>query len=181
MADDDLDAVTEAVLAASRAFVGVAAQSVADLLADITLPQYRVLVVLSTTGPQTLGALAQALDVSPSTASRLCDRLVRKKLIRRQTSRTDRREVRLSASETGMTLYQEVLARRREKIAAIVKGVPKKHRAHLVEGLRAFTAAAGEAPEQPWSLGWTAPDLPPPETEAPTATARSGSGTRRRA
>jgi hypothetical protein len=62
-----------------------------------------------------------------------------------------------------MALYHEVLNRRRAKIAAIVKGIPAGKRPHLVDGLRAFTAAAGEAPEQPWSLGWSAPEPPPEE------------------
>jgi DNA-binding MarR family transcriptional regulator len=156
--EEDLNVVTDAVLAASRAFVAIAARSVTDLLADITLPQYRVLVVLATSGPRSLRVLAEALDASPSTTSRLCERLARKKLIRRQASRSDRREVRLSATDNGLTLYQEVIARRRETIAGIVRAVPAAKRSHMVDGLTAFTDAAGAAPEQPWSVGWTSLD-----------------------
>ena len=155
MTGDDLDAVTEALLAASRAFVAVAARSVTDLLADITMPQFRVLVVLATSGPQSLRSLAEALDASPSTASRLCERLVRKKLIRRRSSRSDRREVRLSATEDGLALYQEVIDRRRETISAIVLDIPPGKRAQLVKALAVFTDAAGAAPHQAWSVGWS--------------------------
>jgi hypothetical protein len=32
--------------------------------------------------------------------------------------------------------------------------MPSSHRALVVEALQAFAAAAGEVPEQDWSLGW---------------------------
>lgn len=143
---------------ASRVFVGLAAQSVADLLADLTLPQYRVLVVLATRGPQNLGSLAATLEVNPSTASRLCERLVRRHLIRRQTSRTDRREIRLSLAPTGQQLYEDVMSRRREKLASLVAVLDEDTRSHLVAGLRSFGAAYADESkprEQAWSLGWS--------------------------
>jgi DNA-binding MarR family transcriptional regulator len=151
----DLDAVTEAVVAASRAFVAIAAQSVAGSLADLTLPQYRVLAVLANRGPQNLGTLADNLEVNPSTASRLCDRLVRKCLIERETGYADRREVRLTISGQGLVLFRQVIARRRAKLGAIVQGLAPETRSQLVTGLRALTDAVGEVPEQPWSLGWS--------------------------
>jgi DNA-binding MarR family transcriptional regulator len=156
----EVEAVTESLLLASRVFVALAAQSVADLLSDLTLPQYRVLVVLSTTGPQNLGSLAHSLDVNPSTASRLCERLVRRRLIRRQTSRSDRREVRLSITDSGRELFEQVIERRRKKVADLVQTLDPDTREHLVVGLRALAEAYGEAPEQPWSLGWSVPHPP---------------------
>src|SRR4051794_17698243 len=73
-----LDAVTDAVLLASRVLVAVAARSLAEVTDDVTLPQFRALVVLASQGPQLIGSLAEQLDVNPSTASRLSERLVRK-------------------------------------------------------------------------------------------------------
>lgn len=149
--------MTDALLTASRVFVAIAAQSVADLLADLTLPQYRVLVVLATKGPQNLGSLATTLEVNPSTASRLCERLVRRRLIRRQTSRTDRREIRLSITGEGRTLYDDVMDRRRTKLRALVKDLDSDTRVNLVAGLRSFAAAySGEQSSrgQAWTMGW---------------------------
>jgi DNA-binding Lrp family transcriptional regulator len=77
----DLDLVTDAVLTASRALVGVAARSLAVVDPEVTLPQYRALVVLASRGPRLVGELAEALVIHPSTATRLCDRLVAKKLV----------------------------------------------------------------------------------------------------
>ncbi|HYV60725.1 MAG TPA: MarR family transcriptional regulator, partial [Acidimicrobiia bacterium] len=70
---DRTDEVTDAVLDASRALVAVAARSLAGVADDVTLPQYRALVVLATEGAQSLGELAAALGVHTSTATRMCD------------------------------------------------------------------------------------------------------------
>jgi DNA-binding MarR family transcriptional regulator len=155
MAQGDVTAVTDAVLLASRVFVAVALSSLADASHDVTLAQFRVLVVLSTRGPQNLASLAEVLDVNPSTATRLCDRLVAKKLLRRTTGRVDRREVRLAATPGGAQLVRRVADRRRVRVARLLQRVPVDQRAQLVDGLNALAAAAGDVPEQPWSVGWT--------------------------
>ena len=46
------DELVDTVLAASRALVAVAARSLAAAGDDVTLPQYRALVVLAARGPQ---------------------------------------------------------------------------------------------------------------------------------
>src|SRR3954463_2477740 len=76
--EESFDEITDAVVAASRVLVAVAARSLSAVNTDVTLPQYRTLVVLASRGPQPLGYLAEQLDVSPSTATRMCDRLLRK-------------------------------------------------------------------------------------------------------
>src|SRR4051812_50175053 len=85
--------VVEALLAASRAMVALAARSLAGLDADVTLPQFRTLVVLAARGPQRAVDVAAELGVNPSTGTRMCDRLVRKGLIRRTRATGDRRGV----------------------------------------------------------------------------------------
>src|SRR5690348_13934892 len=87
------DELVDTVLAASRALVAVAARSLAAAGDEVTLPQYRALVVLATRGPQGTAELAAALAVNPSTATRMCDRLVRKGLIRRHRQPGDRRAI----------------------------------------------------------------------------------------
>ena len=62
----------DAVLRASRALVGIAADSIADVDDVVTVPQFRVLVMLHTRGPLNLAAVAAGLDVNPSNASRMC-------------------------------------------------------------------------------------------------------------
>jgi len=146
--------VVDAVVGASRALVAIAARSLAAAGQDVTLPQYRALVVLASRGPQRVIDLAGFLDVNASTATRMCDRLVRKGLVRRQRLPSDRRTVRVSISETGRDLVTAVTRQRRREVAAIVRRIPAERRNRLVETLRMFADAAGEVPEQDWSMGW---------------------------
>ena len=124
MATADLDLVTDAVLTASRALVGVAARSLAVVDSEVTLPQYRALVVLASRGPRLVGELAEALGIHPSTATRLCDRLVAKKLVTRTPGRDNRRETTISLSVKGRRLVDRVTVLRRREIEAIVERVP---------------------------------------------------------
>ena len=87
------DQLADAVLTASRVLVAVAARSLAEHESEVSLPQYRALVVLGSRGAQRPVDLAQALAVDPSTATRMCDRLVRKHLITRRRDVVDRRVV----------------------------------------------------------------------------------------
>lgn len=150
----DRDDLVDAVLGASRALVAVAARSLADLAEDVTLPQYRALVELAARGPQRLADLAAALGVDRSTATRMCDRLVRKQLVQRRRISTDRRGVRISLTPAGRALVEEVTRRRRVEIAQILRRMPLADRTSALRALRVFADAAGEVPEQDWSLGW---------------------------
>ena len=64
------DSMVDAVLSASRVLVAIAARSLADAGEEVTLTQYRSLVVLASRGPQSMAALAEAVAVTPATASR---------------------------------------------------------------------------------------------------------------
>jgi DNA-binding MarR family transcriptional regulator len=153
-AEHDGEELVGAVLGASRALVAVAARSLANVAEDVTLAQYRVLIELAARGPQRLADLATALGVDRSTATRMCDRLVRKRLVHRRRMNDDRRGVRVSLTAAGGELVAEVSRRRRAEIATIVERMPNAHRRPVVNALRAFAEAAGEVPEQDWSLGW---------------------------
>lgn len=154
----DAERAVEALMAASRAFVGLAARSLADLDADVTLPQFRALVVLATRGPQRAADISAELQVAPSTGTRMCDRLIRKGLIRRTRSTADRRVVRLRVTPAGQRLVAEVIRRRREELARIVAATADYWQPAVTEALAAFAAAAGEVPEQEWWLGFAALD-----------------------
>ena len=93
--------MVDAVLSASRVLVAVAARSLADVAEEVTLTQYRTLIVLASRGPQNLAGLAEAVGVTPATATRMCDRLVTKGLIRRRAEREDRRQLRAGADGDG--------------------------------------------------------------------------------
>jgi DNA-binding MarR family transcriptional regulator len=142
------------VLSASRVLVAVAARSLADVAEEVTLTQYRTLVVLASRGPQNLAGLAEAVGVTPATATRMCDRLVRKDLIRRRTERDDRRQLRVALTVKGRSLVDAVTGRRRQEIARIMSEIPVEQQAVLVQALGRLASAAGEVPEQDWTTGW---------------------------
>jgi DNA-binding MarR family transcriptional regulator len=154
MHESGVTSIVDAVLAASRALVAVAARSVAEVDDTVTLPQYRVLVVLASRGPQPVGVLADELGVHASTATRMCDRLVRRDLIRREVSSTSRRQVEIRLAPAGRRLLGRVTAARRVAIGDIVDRVPAELRPALVTALTAFSDAAGEVPDQAWAVGW---------------------------
>jgi DNA-binding MarR family transcriptional regulator len=144
------DAVVDAVLTASRTLVAVAERSLGAAAEETTLAQYRALVVLASRGPQRMVDLARALQVTPPTAGRMCDRLVRKGLIRRHRARTDRREVLVSVSAAGRDVVDQATARRRELLAEILGRLPARQQATVAAALAAFADAAGEVPDSQW-------------------------------
>lgn len=143
---DDADAVTSAVLTASRVLVAISARSLAAVQDTVTLPQFRALVVLATRGPSNLVALADHLAVNPSTAMRMADRLAVAGMVERQINPDNRREVIVRLTPAGRQVVDEVTARRRAEIAAVVARIPKRRRAGLVAALRTFAEASGEPP-----------------------------------
>jgi DNA-binding MarR family transcriptional regulator len=128
---------------ASRALIGVAARSLAEE-DDITLPQFRALVVLSYSTQTNAADLAGALDIHQSTATRLCDRLVRKKLVQRAVDTADRRRVVVSLTVSGRRLVRRVTESRERDIAAIAARMTPAQRKQAVAALAAFAAAADE-------------------------------------
>jgi len=153
-AKEDSDGLTDAVLYASRALVAIAARSLSAAPSDVTLAQYRALVVLASRGPQRTSDLAVELEVAPSSITRLCDRLVRKRLVTRRIDPEDRRQVTINITGKGLDLIAAVTSVRRREIARVVKGIPPRRRAALIASLNELAVAAGEVPEQSWSLGW---------------------------
>jgi DNA-binding MarR family transcriptional regulator len=146
--------VIEAIILASRAMVAIAVRSLAGNPDDVTLPQYRTLVVLTFGGPTRLADLAEALTVSPSTATRMCDRLVRKNLVSRTRDELDRREVKLAITPLGRKVVADVIERRRAEVGDLLRAIPVPLRGQLVSSLTLLATAAGEAPEIHWGPGW---------------------------
>lgn len=143
--------LVDAVMTASRVLVAIAARSLAAA-GEVSLPQYRALVVLASRGPQRAVDLADVLGVNPSSATRLVDRLVRSGLVRRTRERSDRRALRVTLSPPGRALVAEVTRRRRAEFERLLDALPTAQHEQIVSALRALADAAGEIPEQDWAL-----------------------------
>jgi DNA-binding MarR family transcriptional regulator len=152
---DDTQDVVDALLAASRQLVAMAARSVAAVEENLTLPQYRMLVVLDTQGPRSLARLAEALEVNSSTALRMVDRLAAAGLAEKVPSPDSRREVLLRLTPAGGSVVHKVTEHRLTAITRTVQAIAPGQRAPLIAALRAFTDAGGDpAGALPNLPGW---------------------------
>ncbi len=97
--------------------------------------------------------LAGALDVTPSTAGRMCDRLARKGLVRRHRAHADRRVVHVSITPAGRQVVDQATARRRVLLAAILAKLPPGQQLAVAAALESFAAVAGEIPDSEWPEG----------------------------
>lgn len=141
---EDVDTITDAVLTASRLLVAVSARSIAAVDESITIPQFRLLVVLESRGRSKLTTLAEQLGVNPSTATRMVDRLVVSGLVSRQANPDSRRELLVGLTEVGASVVRAVTERRRAEVSRIVERMPAEARHGLVRALSAFAEAGNE-------------------------------------
>lgn len=152
------DEVVGALLSLSRVFLGMAARSLAGLDEEVTLPQFRALVLLVSRGPQRIADLALELEVTSSTATRLCNRLVRKGLVIREERPEDRRAAWIVLTQGGRELIGEVMRRRRETIASLVAELSLTRPLVFASVVNALVEVAGELPDAQWQQRWAQSD-----------------------
>jgi DNA-binding MarR family transcriptional regulator len=142
--EESLDAITDALLVVSRTLVAISATSIADVDDTLSIPQYRMLVVLSNVGPANTGTLARLLRLPPPVVDRMVGRLVSAGLVvRAADSRFSRQQV-AELSSTGHRVVSRVTGRRRKAIAEVVAALPAHYPSELVAALRAFAAAGDQ-------------------------------------
>ena len=150
------ESVVDAVLSASRVLVAIAARSLADAGEDVTLTQYRSLVVLASRGPQSMADAGRCGRRYPRRPHHACaiDWSRRGWFVRR-TDRHDRRQVRIALTEIGSTPR-----RRRHRSPApgdrrpARRPIPTRTQRSVAVALTQLAKSAGEVPEQDWSTGW---------------------------
>ncbi|SNT65520.1 DNA-binding transcriptional regulator, MarR family [Asanoa hainanensis] len=148
-----VDALVDDLLALSRVLVGLTARTLAALDTDVTLPQYRMLVVLAGRGPQRPVDLATELGLHPSTITRTSDRLVRRDLVQRHHAEHDRRTIRLGLTDAGKELIGEVMRRRAAELRELIE--PYGPDLDLPRAVRAVVSATGEPSEAEWWRRWS--------------------------
>jgi len=82
--------------------------------ADLTFGQLRLLYLLSHSGPQSIGQIAERFHVTMTSASQFADRIERQGLAERHHRSDDRRVVELRLSESGTALVSSMLGMQRE-------------------------------------------------------------------
>lgn len=134
----------DAVVLASRALLAVVARTINPALEEVSLPQFRVLVVLVGAGPHRVGALAERLGSVTSTFSRAIDRMEAAGWVVREPSPDSRREIIVTATDAGRELVGRVTASRRAELVTILEALSDDRLAELADAFRHFAEAAGE-------------------------------------
>lgn len=135
---------------ASRVLVGLIAESVAEVDDHVTPTQLRILVLVERTPGTNLTAIAEALDVHPSNATRAVDRLVRAGFVARTESERDRRNLVLRLTDDGEALLHRVMEHRRRAFERVLRQMGPDERESLAAALAAFARAAGEPADSRW-------------------------------
>ena len=115
----------------------------------LTMTQLRVLFLLRPEDGASAGAMAESLKVTPSTLTRIVDRLVRQGLIRRETDDGDRRLVRHYLSASGASTVEELERSGRARMNEVMDRLSAPQLERLVAALEDLTTAqaAQEADE----------------------------------
>ena len=140
----DVAGQADAVMRAARVLVGIIARSITEVEQEVSIPQFRVLVMIATRGSLNLGEVAEGLGVHPSNATRTVERLVVAGLIERAENPADRRYLVLRLTPQGQDIVERVMAYRRAAIGSVLDDMPGARRQALASALSAFAEAAGE-------------------------------------
>ncbi|MGX9671401.1 MarR family winged helix-turn-helix transcriptional regulator [Mycobacterium sp. HM-7] len=144
--EPSVDAIADALVTASRLLLDITARSIAVVDDTLTVPQLRVLAILSARGATNLTTLAGQLDVQPSTIGRMAERLATAGLVDRHKHPDSGREIVIELTRRGRAVVDTVAARRRAEITRIVELMPVRERRGMVRVLHTFAAAGGEPP-----------------------------------
>lgn len=131
----------EALEQASRELVHVSMLAVSGLQ-TVGGAHLRALQALADLGGAHVSRWARALDVQPSTASRLSDRLTAAGLVTRETSPTNRRATLIGLTPAGRDVLAAVARARAEAYRAVTDRMDPDDRAALLRGAAAFADAA---------------------------------------
>jgi DNA-binding MarR family transcriptional regulator len=106
----------------------------------LTLSQFKLLKMVALTEARTISDVALFLGVSNAAASKSVDKLVRRKLLRRAEGQPDRREIRLSLTESSRRLLAAYEEKKERKLSELFHGFPEdelRRTARLLDRLSA--------------------------------------------
>ncbi|HTU74058.1 MAG TPA: MarR family transcriptional regulator [Trebonia sp.] len=145
MNDSEHSGDVEALELMSRAMVGLTMRSVEVLGGEVSLPQFRLLLVLSGLGRVASSRLAAEMGLGASSVTRLADKLEVAGLLTRGTDPRSRSVVTLEVTPAAERLVARVVARRQELLAEVLGRLTSRERAEVSRVARRFADLAGDA------------------------------------
>jgi DNA-binding MarR family transcriptional regulator len=118
-------------------------------MADLTLGQLRLLLVLQFRGAFSMGEVAAKFGLSNASASGFVGRIERHGLIERSTRADDRRVVEVRLTDEGRRLLTEIAGLRTEQLRAGLATLSEEERATLDRLLVAMAERRDGRPETP--------------------------------
>lgn len=106
------------------------------------LAALRALQALQRRGPILVTELGDELDMLPSTASRLSDRLADAGLITRRVSPRNRRATVLELTDAGLAVLDDLIVLRSRALTEVADHMSSEELEALIRGAQAFTDAA---------------------------------------
>ena len=129
----------------TRALVGLTLQSLSALDGTVSLPQFRLLLVLSSLGRVPSSRLAASLGMTAFSVTRLADRLASAGLLARGSDAKNRSIVTVEVTPAGLDLVTRVVERRHVLLAAVLDRMEPAERAAAARTARLFADLAGDA------------------------------------
>jgi DNA-binding MarR family transcriptional regulator len=125
------DVCARSLMAAVPAIMRFIRSQMRDHRENLTVPQFRTLVLLSHDGDPTMSKVAEHLGISLPAASRMVDGLVRRGLLERQTRAGDRRSVSLSLTSVGQRTFRAALHATEQMLTQHFKALSDKDLAQV--------------------------------------------------
>ncbi len=112
---------------------------------NITMPQMKVLLLLSENGALRVGVLAKHLNVSTPTITGIVDRLVREDLVKREDDPSDRRVVLNSLTGKGQAVMERLAQRSDAELQRMVVSLSAEEKTEIARSLKRLGEALTSA------------------------------------
>lgn len=130
--DDLAGAVDEAL----QPVLAMASRAASSVLQRLSPSQLQALLTIEAAGQMNLSGLAEAMEMIPSSATRLTQRLVSADLVSREEAVHDRREIVLTLTPSGRRTAAVARDLRRREIDQVLSGMSDRDRRRVLAGLR---------------------------------------------
>lgn len=129
----------------TRALVGITLHSLEALGGEVTIPQFRLLLIAAGMGRVPSSRIAAEAMMTPSSVTRLADKLEAAGLLERGTDPRNRSIVTIKITEAGLDLVTRVVERRHELLAAALDRMEPGEREAAARIAPRFAGFAGDA------------------------------------